>query len=107
MEEADAFIKEACIHLEWWVSVQFVWETENIRSDCSSFSGEDEFEFSTPQIFEFLVRYSAKPVFNFEHVPDVFGKLIVAAKQLSHRSSIQKMLPPDYSLAKRFRTTYR
>ncbi|PIC18224.1 hypothetical protein B9Z55_024193 [Caenorhabditis nigoni] len=38
MEEADEFIKEACGHLE-----------------CS-FADNDEIEFSTPQIFEFLVR---------------------------------------------------
>ncbi|ULT82227.1 hypothetical protein L3Y34_011892 [Caenorhabditis briggsae] len=38
MEEADEFIKEACGHLE-----------------CS-FAYNDEIEFSTPQIFEFLVR---------------------------------------------------
>ncbi|CCD70857.1 CCDC22 N-terminal domain-containing protein [Caenorhabditis elegans] len=38
MEEADAFIRDACRHLE-----------------CS-FADEDEIEFSTPQIFEFLVR---------------------------------------------------
>ncbi|KAF1747855.1 hypothetical protein GCK72_024321 [Caenorhabditis remanei] len=38
MEEADAFIREACGHL-----------------GCS-FADDDDFEFSTPQIFEFLVR---------------------------------------------------
>ncbi|CAI2356858.1 unnamed protein product [Caenorhabditis sp. 36 PRJEB53466] len=38
MEEADEFIKEACKHVE-----------------CS-FADDDEIEFSTPQIFEFLVR---------------------------------------------------
>lgn len=38
MEEANAFIREACTHLE-----------------CS-FADDDEIEFSTPQIFEFLVR---------------------------------------------------
>uniref|UniRef100_A0A8R1HSU4 Coiled-coil domain-containing protein 22 homolog n=1 Tax=Caenorhabditis japonica TaxID=281687 RepID=A0A8R1HSU4_CAEJA len=38
MEEADAFIKEACRHLE-----------------CS-FADDDDIEFSTPQLFEFLVR---------------------------------------------------
>lgn len=38
MEEADAFIKEASKHIE-----------------CS-FADEDDIEFSTPQIFEFLVR---------------------------------------------------
>uniref|UniRef100_A0A1I7SZG0 Coiled-coil domain-containing protein 22 homolog n=1 Tax=Caenorhabditis tropicalis TaxID=1561998 RepID=A0A1I7SZG0_9PELO len=38
MEEADAFIKEACKHIQ-----------------CS-FADDDDIEFSTPQIFEFLVR---------------------------------------------------
>ncbi|CAL2049980.1 unnamed protein product [Caenorhabditis brenneri] len=38
MEEADEFIKEACKHIE-----------------CS-FADEDDIQFSTPQIFEFLVR---------------------------------------------------